>query len=239
MGWEGRGGEGRGGGGVSLNLIGQFGKMVLDLQLIHNMLEPTIDLELRPWPWILKVRVWNSYISGIGRANWHVTKGIWVHTMSDPLSELQLWPWPWIIKVKFWSRRILRMKWPIDIERKECQSTKGMSVHRMLDALCYLELLPQQWPWPWIFKVKFWNNHISGMGGLLDMERKGCESIGSWTHFGTFIYETSDYDLVLGFSRSNFETVLSPEWKGWWHGMKRTWVDRMWHRHFFICYIRR
>ena len=124
MRWDEMGGEGRGGGrgGVSLNLIGQFGKMVLDLQFIHNMLEPTIDLELRPWPWILKVRVWNSYISGIGRANWHVTKGIWVHTMSDPLSELQLWPWPWIIKVKFWSRRILRMKWPIDIERKECQS---------------------------------------------------------------------------------------------------------------------
>ena len=34
------------------------------------------------------------------------------------------------------------------------------------------------WPWPWISKVKFWKCCISGMGGPINMERKGCESIG-------------------------------------------------------------
>ena len=33
------------------------------------------------------------------------------------------------------------------------------------------------WPWPWIFMVKFWKCCISGMGGPIDMEPKGCESI--------------------------------------------------------------
>ena len=28
------------------------------------------------------------------------------------------------------------------------------------------------WPWPWIFKAKFQNRHISGMGDPIDVERK-------------------------------------------------------------------
>ena len=35
------------------------------------------------------------------------------------------------------------------------------------------------------------------------MERKGCESIGCWTHFVTL-----SYDLDLGFSRSNFKMTI-------------------------------
>ena len=35
-----------------------------------------------------------------------------------------------------------------------------------------LDLWPHPWTWPWIFKVRLWNRHISGMGGP-----KGCESI--------------------------------------------------------------
>ena len=30
--------------------------------------------------------------------------------------------------------------------------------------------------WSWNLKVRAWNNFISGMGGLIDMERKRCES---------------------------------------------------------------
>ena len=29
------------------------------------------------------------------------------------------------------------------------------------------------WPWPWIFKVKFWNSPISGIGGPIDNEQSG------------------------------------------------------------------
>ena len=47
------------------------------------------------------------------------------------------------------------------------------------------------------------------MGGPIDMERKGYESIGCYTYFVTL-----SYDLYLGFSRSNFENAESQEWEG-------------------------
>ena len=36
---------------------------------------------------------------------------------------------------------------------------------------------PHPWPWHCSFMVKVWNSLIWGMRGLIDMERKGCESI--------------------------------------------------------------
>ena len=63
----------------------------------------------------------------------------------------------------------------------------------------------------WIFKVKFWKCCISGMERPIDMEWKGCESIRYYTHFVTF-HAPLTHDLDLGFSRSNFEKVLSQEW---------------------------
>ena len=51
------------------------------------------------------------------------------------------------------------------------------------------------------------------MGGPIDMERKGCESIGCYTHFVTLDFHLN-IDLDLGFSRSNFEKVVSQEWDG-------------------------
>ena len=75
------------------------------------------------------------------------------------------------------------------------------------------------WPWPWIFKVEVWKCFISGMGGRIDMEQKGCESIGCYTHL-TFNLDLN-HDLDLGFSRSNFEKVVSQEWDG-----RLTWNER-------------
>ena len=54
---------------------------------------------------------------------------------------------------------------------------------------------------------------ISGMEGLIDMERKGCESIRCYTHFATFNIDLT-HDLDLGFSRSDFEKVISLDWDG-------------------------
>ena len=53
--------------------------------------------------------------------------------------------------------------------------TKGMWVAKMLDTQW-----PHPWPWPLIFKVN------SGMGCLIDMERKGYESTECWTCVVTF-----------------------------------------------------
>ena len=47
------------------------------------------------------------------------------------------------------------------------------------------------------------------MGGPIDMERKGYESIGCCTYFVAL-----SYDLDLGFSRSIFENAVSQEWEG-------------------------
>ena len=73
-----------------------------------------------------------------------------------------------------------------------------------LDPLWNLEL----WPRPWIFKGKFQKSCICGAGWLFDMERKGCESIGSQTHFATLNFDLIR-DLDLGFLRWNFRKAVS------------------------------
>ena len=88
--------------------------------------------------------------------------------------------------------------------RADWHGTKGMWVDRMLGLHCDFELWPHPWPWPLIFKVKFWKICNSGMGCPIDMERKGCESTQCWTHAVTFNFDLI-HDLDLGFSRSNFQ----------------------------------
>ena len=51
------------------------------------------------------------------------------------------------------------------------------------------------------------------MGWPIDMERKGCESIGCYIYFVTFNVHLT-HDLDLEFSMSNFENAVSQEWNG-------------------------
>ena len=104
--------------------------------------------------------------------------------------------------------------------RADWHGTKGMWVDRMLHPLGDFQLWPQPWPWPLIFKVKFWKSPISGMGWPIDMGWKGCESIECWNHVMTLNLPLT-HDLDLGFSMSNFEKVVSQEWDGWF-----TWNER-------------
>ena len=69
--------------------------------------------------------------------------------------------------------------WSIDMERMGYGSI-GMKS----GLLCDFELYPHQWHWTWIFMARLSNSHISGMGGSIDLERKGCEcpSMHSWTY---------------------------------------------------------
>ena len=101
---------------------------------------------------------------------------------------------------------------------------KWMWVDRMLDPCCGFQLSPHSWPWPWIFKVKFWKCCISGMGGPIDMERKGCESIGCYTHFVTF---TSTMTLTLDFQGQILKKSYRRNGMAHWNGTKGMWVDRM------------
>ena len=66
------------------------------------------------------------------------------------------------------------------------------------------------------------------MGGGINLERNGCESIGCWTHSPGTHYVTLSYDLDLGFSRSNFEKAVSQEGKDWLTGRNKrdvSWLD--------------
>ena len=98
--------------------------------------------------------------------------------------------------------------------------TKRMWIDRVLHPLCVFQHSPHPWPWPWIFEVKFWKSHISRMGWPIDMERKAFESTECWTNVVTFNVHLF-HDLDLGFSRSNFEKVVSQEWDG-----RLTWNER-------------
>ena len=105
-----------------------------------------------------KLYLWN------GRVNWYGMRETWVYKMLNPLCDLELWSWPWTSNCE----QPYFKNWTAD-----WHGTKGMSG--------FLEPL---WPWPltlpmtldWIFKVKFWNDHISRMEGSIDLERKRCES---------------------------------------------------------------
>ena len=103
---------------------------------------------------------------------------------------------------------------------------KRVWIDRMLDPCYDFQLTPHPWPWPWIFKVKFWKSRISGMGWLIHMERKGCESIGCYTHFVTFNFDLN-HDLDLGFSRKNMEIAVTQQWEVWltWNERGVSWID--------------
>ena len=104
--------------------------------------------------------------------------------------------------------------------RADWHGTKGIWVDMMLDPHCDFELWTHPWPWPLIFKVKFWKSRNSGMGCPIDMEWKGCESTECWTHVMTFNFDLT-HDLDLEFSTSNFEIAVSQEWQG-----PSTWSER-------------
>ena len=64
------------------------------------------------------------------------------------------------------------------------------------------------------------------MEWLIDMEQKVCKLIEYGTYVVTFNIHLT-HDLDLGFSRSNFEKLISQEWDADWHGSKGMWVNRM------------
>ena len=108
--------------------------------------------------------------------------------------------------------------------RADWHGTKGMRVDRMLDPHCDFELWPHPWPWPLIYKVKFWKSHNSGMGCPIDMEQKGCESIGCQT-------VTSPMTLTLDFQGQILKMLYLRNGRADWHGTKGMWVDRMFDPH--------
>ena len=151
-------------------------------------------------------------------ADWHGRKGMWVDRMLHLLCDFQCpphpWPWPWIFKVKFWKCCISGMEWPIDMERKRCES-----------IVCYTHFVIFNIPLTHDLDLEFSRSNFEKVISQewerpIYMELKGCESIEYWTHAVTFNVHLI-HDLYLGFSRSKFEKVVSQEWDGW-----LTWNER-------------
>ena len=163
---------------------------------VDIMLDPYCDIQCSfhpwPWPWIFKVNLWKCCISGMGwlidlERNGYESIECWTHVVTFNVHlnhDLDL--------------GFSRSNFSIAIDRNVRAPrlrTKVIWVDRVLYLLCG----PRVWHWPWIFKVKFWKCCISGMGGLVDMERKGCESIGCYIYIVTSNFDLS-HDLDLGFS---------------------------------------
>ena len=91
-----------------------------------------------------------------------------------------------------------------------------MWVNRESDPLYDFELWPLPWPWPWFAKVKLKKKAVSQEYESIDMEWKGCELIGCWTH-----YVTLSYDLDLGLSILDSEIAVSKEYEGRLTGNER------------------
>ena len=84
----------------------------------------------------------------------------------------------------------------------------------MLGHLCDLDLWPHTWPWPWIFKVKFWNSHnyLRNATAVRWMEQKGCK----WMEFGPTVWLwTHDWQPLLIAHWAKSLLILATEWKGY------------------------
>ena len=84
--------------------------------------------------------------------------------------------WPWHLTSSMtltfnFQGQILKLLY-LRNARADWHGMKGMWVDRMLDPLCDLDFQPLPWHWPWIFSVKFWNSHITGLQGPIDKHFK-------------------------------------------------------------------
>ena len=96
---------------------------------VDRMLHPLCDFQLWPqpwpWPWIFKVKFWKVISQEWGGrltwderdvSRWNVKPMLWLSTFPSPMT-LTL-----DFQGQFWKSLILWMGWPIDIERKGCES---------------------------------------------------------------------------------------------------------------------
>ena len=101
----------------------------------------------------------------------------------------------------------LRPPWPLHWNQwhwiaisKECEG-RSTSMEPMGYWTWYMTM---NFDLPLHFMIKLMNNGISGMGGVIDMVRKGCKPIQCWSH-----HVALNYDFHLEFPRSYFGVAIS------------------------------
>ena len=116
-----------------------------------------------------------GHISGIAgpidvKREGRASIGYWVYYVTlnfDLAHELDLD----FFKVKFRNSCISEIVGLIDMKWKGSELTRYWA-----ECMTFPFDHPHPWPWPWRFKIRVWNDLISGMGRLIDMERKRRES---------------------------------------------------------------
>ena len=68
---------------------------------------------------------------------------------------------------EIWNLPYLNQIW------SDCREMKSKCIDWILSNKCSHRVRPWLWSWPWIFKVKFWNSRISGIGGPIGIEQPG------------------------------------------------------------------
>ena len=97
------------------------------------------------------------------------------------------WPWRTDYLMRFWSIFVLTstLKFQGQLYNLLYLSQKCPDCHETISKLidwtqwlkCDHRVWSLPWLWPWIFKVNFWNSHISAVGETINFEQKGCESV--------------------------------------------------------------
>ena len=155
-----------------------FDSLIMIMTL--NLALSNLELWPQPWHWIfgfsrsnfetLVLQVWN---------NGYETKGISLDRMMVTLCDLTHdFDFGFSRVIKFWKWLYLRnhfryyfSAWQIIFD------PQPFGLETLLDPHCDFELWLHPWPWPLIFKVKFWKSCNSWMGCPIDIERKG------WVHW--------------------------------------------------------
>ena len=109
----------------------------------------------------------------------------------------QMWPMGFTLAIKFilnsqgqiWNLIYFRQKWfhCHGMKSKHIDWTLGLNCDQwvwpwpwpwswIFMVKCDLDLWPA-WLWPWIFMVRFYNDCILGIRGMIDIEQKGWESV--------------------------------------------------------------
>ena len=145
---------------------------------------------------------------------WYVTSGpfsfhIWTHVVTFNvrlIHDLDLG----FSRLNFWIA-VYRNA------RAHRHQTKGIWVDRVLYLLCGLQL----WPWPWIFKVKFWKccAHLHGTKGMwVDRMLDSHCDLKLFPH---------PWPLPWIFKGQILKLLYLGNGKTNRHGTKGMWVDRM------------
>ena len=195
---------------------------------VDRQSDPLCDFEfwLQPFPWLtfdfVKVKFWGC-ISRMGRSEWSERDVSWYD------AEPTMLPWAMTLTLDFQGQMLRKavcipgVRWPIDMERKRCEST-GSRAHFVtltVDLTQDLDL--------GFLEVKFWKSCISGKvggdwggGWVIEMEWKGSESIRCWTHYVTH-FQAWIMTLTLDFQGQILKSCIYLEWGG-----RLTWNDGLW-----------